>query len=353
MTTNYDSLLSEITDAPPVTWEEHADFHRVMTRQKPGILHIHGHWKRPSSIVLGRTSYNRVVADEDLQQLFRTLWLDWTWVYVGCGNGLDDPNLGRLLEWGRRWGISALPDFFLARADKAEEIANRPAKPPNLVSIGYPSHDELPVVLRSIAPTARCGPFVRVDDEFPLFRVPGSNIPFPTRQEYLDGDVPTLAADVELQKRLQTQGWACVIDVASVGKTTLALRSATRHEQRAHPVFYLDLKQEILDDDDASPPAAVHRLAHPDTLLILDNVHHQPELARRLWQQWNGKPPDSRGRMLLVATRIHQPVVVTPEQDLMYFMYSHALTRLIIPIALLLWLARRWRSIQTKPAPCR
>ena len=34
-----------------------------------------------------------------------------------------------------------------------------------------------------------------------------------------------------------------------------------------------------------------------------------------------------------------------------YFMYSHAMTQLIIPIALLLWLARRWRGIQTKPAP--
>lgn len=115
LTTNYDSLLTDITGVPPVTWEEHADFHRVMTRQKAGILHIHGHWERPSSIVLGRTSYNRVVADEDLQQLFRALWLDWTWVYVGCGDGLDDPNLGRLLEWGRRWGVSALPDFFLAQ----------------------------------------------------------------------------------------------------------------------------------------------------------------------------------------------------------------------------------------------
>lgn len=36
-----------------------------------------------------------------------------------------------------------------------------------------------------------------------------------------------------------------------------------------------------------------------------------------------------------------------------WFMYSHALTQLIIPIALLLWLARRWRSTQTDPEPCR
>jgi hypothetical protein len=74
LTTNYDSLLSDITGVPPVTWEEHADFHRVMTRQKAGNLHIHGHWHLPSSIVLGRSSYDRVVGDAALQQLFRTLW---------------------------------------------------------------------------------------------------------------------------------------------------------------------------------------------------------------------------------------------------------------------------------------
>jgi hypothetical protein len=37
----------------------------------------------------------------------------------------------------------------------------------------------------------------------------------------------------------------------------------------------------------------------------------------------------------------------------LYFRYSAPVTHLIIPIALLLWLARRWRSIQTHPAPCR
>ena len=323
MTTNYDSLLSEVTGLPPVTWEEHADFHRVMTRQNAGILHIHGHWQRPSSIVLGRTSYERVVADQDLQQLFRTLWLDWTWIYIGCGDGLDDPNLGRLLEWGKRWGESALPDFFLAQEAKAKEIARRPNRPSNLVSVGYSTHTELPEVLRSITPAARCWPFIQVDGEFPLFRLPGSNIPFPSWQEYFDGDVPTLAADAELEQRLQTHGWACMMDVASVGKTTLALRSATTHEQRQHPVFYFDLKDEILEDEDASPAVAVQRISRTGTLLILDNIHHKPELARLLWQQWSSKSADSRGRLLLVATRIHQ-VGITPDQDLRFF-ESHSI----------------------------
>jgi len=36
-----------------------------------------------------------------------------------------------------------------------------------------------------------------------------------------------------------------------------------------------------------------------------------------------------------------------------WLVYGAELTQLIIPIALLLWLARRWRGMQTNPAPCR
>lgn len=324
LTTNYDNLLSDITDAPPVTWEDRHDFNLIMQGRKTGILHIHGHWKKSSSIVLGSTSYNRVKADTDIQQLLQTLWLTRSWIYVGCGDGLDDPNLGRLLEWSKRWEKSALDNFFLSREDIAKEIELRSGKPQNIVGIGFPSFDDLPTVLESITPTARCGPFLRVDVDdpgkhFSLFHLPGASDPFPTRQEYLSGDVPTLAADAELESRLQAHGWVCCIDVASVGKTTLALRAATTAEQRTHPVFYLDLKREIPDDADLSPMAAIHRLARPGTLLILDNIHYQPELAHEIWQFWNAKPPDGRGRILLVGTQIDKIAVSSPEQDLMFF----------------------------------
>jgi len=36
-----------------------------------------------------------------------------------------------------------------------------------------------------------------------------------------------------------------------------------------------------------------------------------------------------------------------------WFMFRQTLTQLIIPIALLLWLARRVRSIRSNPALCR
>lgn len=65
LTTNYDSLLSDATELPPVTWEEHVDFLQVINRQHDGILHIHGHWRR--------SSYNRIVNDEKFQSAFKSL----------------------------------------------------------------------------------------------------------------------------------------------------------------------------------------------------------------------------------------------------------------------------------------
>jgi len=162
-------------------------------------------------------------------------------------------------------------------------------------------------------------PFILVDEEFPLFRVPGSNIPFPSRREYLDGDVPCFTADSEIEVRLQNHGWACILDVASVGKTTLALRTATNRRQQLHPVFYLDLKEENIDETETNPVGTIRRLARPGTLIIVDNLHHNIGLARRLWQHWSYVSPESRGHLLLIGTEIHQSVVVGPEHDLTFF----------------------------------
>ena len=319
LTTNYDSLLSEATGLRPVTWEEHDELLPLINRKRPGILHIHGHWQRPSSVVLGRSSYDRVAADQDFQDALKSLWLGYSWIYVGSGDGLGDPNLGRLLEWGKRWGSSAMPDYFLAKKGKAEALAKRPDKPQNLISVGYSDHAQLAGLLHSVTPSARCWPFVLVDEDFSLFRSPGSpaNLPFPSRQEYLDGKVPTLAADAEVRARLAEHGWAFVMDVASVGKTTLALRIASGTPDREHPAYYLDLA--IVDPDDVGAKTLLiaRRLTRPGCLLIVDNVHHQPELARQLWDQWRDRPAESR--LLLIATRMQRAATTAPAQDLSFF----------------------------------
>ena len=310
LTTNYDSLLADVTGLSPVTWEEKDDFYRVMDRQVRGILHVHGHWQRSRSVILGKGSYERIKKDRNFQDLLKALWLGNTWAYVGCGDGLDDPNLGKLLEWSRHWEKSARPDYFFARGETT--ISSR--KPKNLVYYGYADHDvDLPNILLSLEPGARAWPFTPLDENFRLFRAEGASTPVPSYKEYLEGRVPAFSPDEEVVQRLDQFGWCFVEGPAASGKTTLALRLAARPERRGNPAYYLDLGEHDVESQGAL--AAVTRLSRRGTLLILDNVHRLPEFANALWDLWrNLRREDSR--LILLATRVDMEDMIPPQEDL-------------------------------------
>jgi hypothetical protein len=310
LTTNYDDLLYDIIDEPPVTWEDHEEFQRVVNRTRRGILHIHGHWSRPSSVILGSSSYARIGAEPNLQTAFRSLAMTWSWLYVGCGDGgLSDPNLGKLLHWvAESFPNSKRDDYFLGTKSAVTALAALPNLPPRLHYVEYARHEDLPKILHLITPAARCAPFEPLAPDCDYVRKPGTSpesVPFPSWSEYLAGDVPRLPTDEVVEQRLAAHHWAFVRDVASVGKTTLAIRQATSLEQRIHPTYYLDLK-DVEEADTESPEqtteaeAGLRRLARPGVLFILDNANRKPHLVQRLWTQWNQRRRDSR--MLLLAT---------------------------------------------------
>ncbi len=321
LTTNYDSLLADLTGLPPVTRTNREAFLQVVNRKADGILHIHGHWRKPDSVVLGVRSYDDIVADPLFQDAFKSLWIQNHWVYVGCGNGLEDPNLGRLLEWGKQWGVGALEHCYLSIQKEVDAVRGHPQTPINLTCVGVADFTKIAPALRGLTPAARCAPFARIEADCALVRPAHSSHainPFPSWQEYLDGDVPALQADEAVRNRLQTHGWAFVLDVASVGKTTLAMRMATGADQRDHPSFHLDLADTGPDDNyDARALEAARRIARPGTLLIIDNAHYAPALVRRLWTQWRDRPLGSR--LLLIATEAERMVITDPAQDLGFF----------------------------------
>ena len=315
-TTNYDNLLVQTTGLPAVPWTDYDRLYRVMRRDEPGILHLHGHWSNPDSVILGRSSYNRILADARFQETMKGLWLERTWIYVGMGGGLTDPNLGHLLNWGDDWDKRPRPDYVLGRAEDADEHAAVVGPSANLVRIAYDNYADLPRVLRSLLPEVQCWPFIPIDETFPLYRVEDTqdDIPFPSQAEYEADEVPRLDADVEVAARLDAFGWAYVIDVASVGKTTLALRMvADRPDRRA---FYLDLAT-YADGPLGEIVGAARRLSRLGTLLVVDNAHHAPDAARAVWDAWTHTP--DRGRLLLIASKSFRPVALSPAQDLAFF----------------------------------
>jgi tetratricopeptide (TPR) repeat protein len=159
-TTNYDELLEEVTGKPPVTWRDGARMERVARGDEAGILHLHGHWQDPESVVLGIRSYEKVLGDAPAQAMMRALRTLRTLLFVGCGAGLEDPNFAALLAWSR--GVFAESEYRHFRLCLNGEVAAlRVLHPPEerLFAVPYGrEHSDLAPFLRDLrvkgSPTA-------------------------------------------------------------------------------------------------------------------------------------------------------------------------------------------------------
>jgi hypothetical protein len=127
VTCNYDNLLADVLGRRAAVWtDEELPVDEIM-RGEAVDLYVHGRWDRPESVVFGAESYSRVLADRRVQSLLRRLHREGrTLVYVGVGEGMEDPNFGRLL----RWADSALRDadfrqFALVREEDGRRWAER------------------------------------------------------------------------------------------------------------------------------------------------------------------------------------------------------------------------------------
>lgn len=153
-TTNYDNLLEEITGLPAVTWMDGSKVERVVRGEDRGILHLHGHWEYPESVVLGIRSYDQVLGSEHAQTVLHALQLMKTLVFVGCGAGLEDPNFGRLLEWtGQAFSQSEYRRFRLSMEKEREELQKLHPAEQRLFVLSYgAAHAELAPFLRAFTP---------------------------------------------------------------------------------------------------------------------------------------------------------------------------------------------------------
>lgn len=98
MTTNYDDLLENTLGWPTVDWTDPKAFQRAMLGLDDAVMHLHGHWQNPNSVVFGQTSYDDVASDAHTQFLFRNIIQSRSLVFVGCGETLFDYNVGRALK---------------------------------------------------------------------------------------------------------------------------------------------------------------------------------------------------------------------------------------------------------------
>nr|QZS37060.1 C164AB protein [Hypoxylon sp. CO27-5] len=99
MTTNYDDLLENHCGLPSISASDTDRLYSFQRRSFDGVFHPHGHWKDSSNVVLSAEHYYDVVRHEGVQETLRHVLSTRTVLFVGCGGGLQDPNVGPLLRW--------------------------------------------------------------------------------------------------------------------------------------------------------------------------------------------------------------------------------------------------------------
>lgn len=172
VTTNYDSLLESVSGYKTVTWHQYAlvsDLLRDRSHSK--ILHVHGHWEEPESVVLDTASYNRFLADEIAQGQLEAFLHTRTMLFVGFGAGLNDPTFRRLRTWmSKHLAGAGHRHYRLVRHNEIRRLQKEhlPEQRIALVSYGR-EHSELASFLQDLSVRARrSGLYVSSDNGSPL-----------------------------------------------------------------------------------------------------------------------------------------------------------------------------------------
>lgn len=150
-TTNYDDVLEEASGLHPVTWRQEGRLRRVLKGEERAIVHIHGHWSDPASVVFGASSYADVASDPAAQQFLRAALYGQTALFVGYGAGLDDPNFASIRRWLRERAADGMQHYRLALASEQASLQAGHAHDSITVIAYGDSHSDLPDYIRAVA----------------------------------------------------------------------------------------------------------------------------------------------------------------------------------------------------------
>lgn len=153
LTTNYDTLIEQVSGKKSVTWQEPAKLAALVKDTRGGLEvgHLHGVWDQPDTVILSTSDYYRLNSEENYQAVQRALGIVSTVIFVGMGSGVDDPNLGGLLDWLERTlpGVGCA-HYRLCRDADIDAEDSQPRAWLQNVSYGEKYSDLVPFVRRMV-----------------------------------------------------------------------------------------------------------------------------------------------------------------------------------------------------------
>lgn len=266
-TTNYDGLIEHVSGLPQVTWKDSARAERLLRGDDPGVLHLHGCWGDPSSVVLGISSYEKLLGDEHAQAMQRALRAFRSLLFVGCGAGLADPNFGTLLRWSREvFKGSEYRHFRLALNTEVIELQQQHPAAERVFVLGFGAqHSDLAFFLRQLAPPSDAQPDDVLSPALATFRAGQSEID--RRIAELEGRRTALTDGGYLRELSQI-----AFDLWQLGGKRRAWfilastfdREASQLGSEERLEMGLKLAGMMLDDDEARSAAGILSQIQPD-----------------------------------------------------------------------------------------
>jgi len=153
LTTNYDTLISKILRRSSVTWQSTERMREVFAgRSLDTVGHLHGCWEEPDSIILTAQDYARITLQQNAQFLQQSQYATKSFLFVGCGDGLDDPNFSSMLTLHREMFPDSRGDHFRLCRDEEADALNMRHADDDIRILGYGStHGDLIPFLRQLA----------------------------------------------------------------------------------------------------------------------------------------------------------------------------------------------------------
>lgn len=218
VSTNYDDLLTgKIGRQCVTTGQPGLVAEAIRGDLVNATVHLHGHWATPDSIVLGVRSYDKLIAGKFSQSLLDAIAMTKTILFVGCNDGLRDPNVGRLFAWMREHVPDARYQHFrLVRAtDAACSIEQHPAGDLTKIAVYGSDYAELPGALLQIADAAS----PNVPTAAPVMRQVTGNV---FRPERCIGQSEVVQTACHLFTS-QARALLLLLGALGIGKTNVAL----------------------------------------------------------------------------------------------------------------------------------
>jgi hypothetical protein len=155
LTTNYDTLLEKALGRDSADWTETEHMRDIFKGDSKKVGHLHGIHTKPDSVILTEGDYTKIIGNPAAQFIQQTHYASKSFIYIGYGSGLDDPNFSKLIEWHAELFPESRSDHFRLCLEKDESVLRRAHAGHDIRVVPYgQEYSDLPKFLEGLRPAS-------------------------------------------------------------------------------------------------------------------------------------------------------------------------------------------------------